>query len=160
NKHDTSHLVPILQRELSRKIVGARIDVRQLEMGGVSGLPVAIRISGDDMSTLRSYADQVKEIFSANPKAEGIRDDWGAESFSVRLQTDADRANLAGVTNKDIAAASSGAMMGAKVTVLREGDKQIPVMSRLRMPERAQLADIQNLYVYSTQGTQKIPLRQ
>src|SRR5262245_34344077 len=28
------------------------------------------------------------------------------------------------------------------------------------MPERAQLADVQNLYVYSSQGTQKVPLRQ
>jgi multidrug efflux pump subunit AcrB len=46
------------------------------------------------------------------------------------------------------------------VTVLREGDKQIPIVARLRMEERAQLADVQNLYVYSMQGTQKAPLRQ
>jgi multidrug efflux pump subunit AcrB len=46
------------------------------------------------------------------------------------------------------------------VTVLREGNKQIPVVTRLRMEERAQLADVQNLYVYSLQGDQKVPLRQ
>jgi multidrug efflux pump subunit AcrB len=46
------------------------------------------------------------------------------------------------------------------VTVLREGDKQIPIVARLRMEERAQLADMQNLYVYSMQGSQKVPLRQ
>jgi multidrug efflux pump len=46
------------------------------------------------------------------------------------------------------------------VTVLREGDKQIPVVTRLRMEERAQLADVQDLYVYSSQGPQKAPLRQ
>src|SRR5262249_6775779 len=46
------------------------------------------------------------------------------------------------------------------VTTLREGDKQIPVLARLHMSERAQLADIQNLYIYSSRGTQKIPLRQ
>lgn len=40
---------------------------------------------------------------------------------------------------------------------LREGDKQIPVVARLRMEERAQLSDIQNLYVYSSEGRQKIP---
>src|SRR5262249_5534731 len=44
NKHDTSHLIPILQDELSKTIPGARVDVRQLELGGVSGLPVAIRL--------------------------------------------------------------------------------------------------------------------
>jgi multidrug efflux pump subunit AcrB len=44
------------------------------------------------------------------------------------------------------------------VATLREADKQIPVVARLRMEERAQLGDIQNLYVYSSQGQQKVPL--
>src|SRR4029453_849218 len=49
---------------------------------------------------------------------------------------------------------------GSQVTVVRGGDKQIPIGARLRMEERAQLADMQNLYVYSMQGSQKVPLRQ
>ncbi len=76
------------------------------------------------------------------------------------MQTDSDRANAAGITNLDVAASSAAGINGTQVTVLREGDKQIPVVTRLRMEERAQLADVQNLYVYSTQGTQKAPLRQ
>jgi multidrug efflux pump subunit AcrB len=159
-KHDTSRLIPILQRELSQRIAGARVDVRQLELGGVTDLPVAVRLSGDDIPTLRAYAEQLKSVFNAIPEAKGIRDDWGDESFAVKLQTDSDRANLAGLTNMDVAAASAAGITGYKVTTLREGDKQIPVMARLRMEERAQLADIQNLYVYSSRGTQKIPLRQ
>jgi multidrug efflux pump subunit AcrB len=160
DQHDTSHLVPILQRALSREIAGARVDVHQLEAGGTPGLPVAIRLSGEDIPTLRAYAEQVKAVFNEIPEAERTRDDWGDESFTVKLQTDADRANLAGVTNLDVAGASAAAIAGYKVTTLREADKQIPVLARLRMEERAQLADIQNLYVYSGQGTQKIPLRQ
>ena len=39
------------------------------------------------------------------------------------------------------------------MTTLREGDKQIPVVPRLRMEERAQLSDVQNLYMYSSQST-------
>src|SRR2546425_338421 len=35
---------------------------------------------------------------------------------------------------------------------------QISIVARLRMEERAQLEDIENLYVYSQQGTQKVPL--
>ena len=42
----------------------------------------------------------------------------------------------------------------------REGHRQIPVMLRLRMDERAQLADLQNLYVFSSQSTAKVPLGQ
>ena len=99
-------------------------------------------------------------MFRAIPEAARPRDDWGDESFAVKLQTDSDRANLAGVTNLDVAAASATALSGYSVTTLREGDKQIPVVAQLRMEERARLDDINNLYVYSSTGTQRVPLRQ
>src|SRR5262249_58647028 len=79
-------------------------------------------------------------------------------SFSVRMKIDADKANLAGITNQDVAFASAAGINGAKVATLREGDKQIPVVARLRMDERAQLQDIQDLYVYSSTGSQHVPL--
>jgi len=44
------------------------------------------------------------------------------------------------------------------VTTLREGNLQIPVVARLRMQERAQLSDIENLYVYASEGQEKVPL--
>jgi multidrug efflux pump subunit AcrB len=160
DKHDTNHLVGPLQGALSANVIGARVDVRQLESGKAVGLPIAVRLSGDDIPTLRAFAEQVKNIFRAIPLAARVRDDWGAESFTVKLQTDSDRANLAGISNLDVAAASVAGVTGMQVTTLREGDKQIPVVARLRMEERAQLADIKNLYVYSSQGTQRVPIRQ
>jgi multidrug efflux pump subunit AcrB len=80
--------------------------------------------------------------------------------FNIELAIDPDRANLAGITNFDVAAASATAINGYQVTTLREGDKQIPVVVRLRVNERAQLDDVSNLYVYSGAGSQKVPLRQ
>ncbi|MBI1762890.1 MAG: efflux RND transporter permease subunit [Acidobacteria bacterium] len=160
DKHDTGHLIAPLQKALNAEVAGARVDVRQLESGKAVGLPVQIRLSGEDIATLRAQAEQVKALLRATPFATRVRDDWGDESFTVKLQTDADRANLAGVTNYDVAAASSTAITGQKVTTLREGDKQIPVVARLRMEERAQLADLNNLYVYAAQGTTRVPLGQ
>ena len=160
DKHDTAHLVGPLQKALSERIPGARIDVRQLESGKAVGLPVAIRLSGDDTTVLRGYADRVKTMLEETSIADRVRDDWGEESFAVRLKTDSERANTAGLTNYDVAMASQSAMSGHQVTTLREGDKQIPVIAKLRMEERAQLGDLKNLYVYSGQGSQKIHLRQ
>ena len=160
DKHDTSHLVSLLQRELSERVPGARIDVRQLESGKAVGLPVSIRLSGEDPQALRAYAEQVKTILAETSIAERVRDDWGDQSFAVHLRTDPDRANIAGLTNLDIAMASLTATSGHQVTSLREGDKQIPVVARLKMEERAQLGDLKNLYVYSSQGKQKVHLSQ
>lgn len=159
DKRHTNQLVDDIQAELSANIPGVRLDVRRLETGSPVGIPVQIRVSGAEIATLRQLAAEVTEIFRDIPMAARVRDNWGPESFAVRLQTDADKANISGLTNFDVAAASSAAMMGANVATLREGEDQIPVLARLRMEERAQLSDIKSLYVYSTQGTQKIPLQ-
>ena len=60
----------------------------------------------------------------------------------------------------DVANSSTAGMSGTTVSALQEGQKQIPVVARLRMDERAQLSDIQNLYVYGSQDNTKIPLVQ
>ena len=160
DKHDTNHLIGHIQSALDERIPGARVDVRQLDTGKPITMPVEIRISGSDMTALREEAEKVKAILRATPYAQRVRDDWGEENFTVRLQTDSDRANVAGITNQDVAASSATGINGSKVTVLREGDKQIPIVTRMRMEERAQLADLQNLYVYSMTGDEKVPLRQ
>jgi multidrug efflux pump subunit AcrB len=157
--HDTRALVSEIQTELSETVPGVRLDVRELETGAAVGIPVQVRVSGDDIATLRRLSGEVADIFRAIPKAVRVRDNWGPESFVVRLQTDSDKANVSGITNYDVAAASASAMSGVPVATLREGDEQIPVVARLRMDERAQLSDIRSLYVYSSQGTQKVPLQ-
>ena len=139
DKHDTNHLIGLMQQALDERVPGARIDVRQLDTGKPITMPVEIRISGDDMTALRQEAEKVKAILRAAPYAQRVRDDWGEESFAVKLQTDPDRANAVGITNLDVAASSASGISGTQVTTLREGDKQIPVVTRLRMEERAQL---------------------
>jgi multidrug efflux pump subunit AcrB len=157
DKHETDRLVEPLQRALSSKIPGALIDVRKLELTNV-GVPLSIRLSGEDEPTLRRLAARVHGIFNAIPMAARVRDDWGAESFEVKLATDPDRANLAGVSNLDVAAAAAAGLSGSRVGVLRDRDKQIPIVAKLRMDERAQLDDVRSLYVYANNGTRKVPL--
>jgi len=160
DKLDTSPMVVRLQQALSAEVPGARIDVRRLETTKPIGVPVAVRISGEDIPTLRALAEQVKNVFLSNPQTDRVRDDWGADSFVVNLHVDPDRANLAGISNLDVAASSAVGTYGYQVTSLREGHKQIPVMVRLRMEDRAQLSDIENMYVYSLENSRRVPLRQ
>ncbi len=160
DKHDTEQLVAPLQRALSAGVPGARVDVRQLETGKPIGIPVAVRLSGESIPELRRLAEEAKAIFRAVPSADRVRDDWGADSFKVKLQVDPDRANFAGVSNQEVALASVAGINGIPVTTLREGNLQIPVVARLRVEERARISDVQNLYVYSTQSARRVPLGQ
>jgi multidrug efflux pump subunit AcrB len=143
--------------------------VRQLQYAAID-FPVDILISNnadvsaaqseDDIRTLRRLARNLEDIFLSLPNTAGVRNDWDAESSGVKLKIDSDRANLAGITNQDVAASSTSAMNGAQLTTLQEGNKEIPVVARLKVEERAQLSDLQNLYVYAMQGSAKVPLTQ
>ena len=160
SKWDTPGLTQALQDEISREVPGARVDVRQLEMGPPVGVPVAIRLSGDDMPTLRALSAQLMGILRRNPHAERVHQDWGAESFTVAVAIDPDRANRAGLTNADVAVSTAVGLNGLEVTSMYRGDQIVPVVARLRMDERARLGDLHNMYVYSSQGGQKVSLPQ
>jgi multidrug efflux pump subunit AcrB len=160
DKHLTSRLLDPFQMALMAQLPGVRVDMRQLESGPPVGFPVQIRISGEDMTTLRTLGERLQGMFSSMPNAYRTKDNWGAEIFQARLKINPDKANLAGITNLDIARSSAAAMNGFVATDLREGRLTIPVVARLRMEERAVMGDIENLYVYGAGGSQRVPLGQ
>jgi multidrug efflux pump subunit AcrB len=167
-KEVTPEIVEPLQSALSAEIAGAFLVVHQLQTNPVE-FPVEVRVSStsdvdpkdeaQDIQTLRRLAGQVQNILRPVPGVQTVQNDWFSESPEVKLTVDADRANLAGVTNRDVATSTSAATSGVAVTSFRQGNQQIPVVARLLPQERAQLSDLENLYVYASQGQQKIPLR-
>ncbi|HUJ93976.1 MAG TPA: efflux RND transporter permease subunit [Terriglobales bacterium] len=169
DKEITPAFIRQLQPVLTASVPGARMDARQLLTNPID-YPIEIRISStadvtasqeqQDNRTLFRLANQVEDILRAVPLAERTRNEWGEPSAQIRLAIDPDRANLAGITNMDVANSSTSGLSGSTVAVMQEGQKQIPVVARLRMSERAQLSDVQNLYVYSSQDNSKIPLVQ
>jgi multidrug efflux pump len=168
DKEATPQLIGPLQSAVSKEVPGAYVTLHQLQTNPVE-FPVEVRISGTsdvdpkdepaDIETLRELAGAVENIFRPLPGVHVVQNDWFAESPEVKLKVDPDRANLAGITNSDVAASAATAMQGTTVTTLRQGNQQIPVIARLAALERGQLSDVQNLYVYSSQGSQKVPLR-
>lgn len=169
NKDDTPVLSPLFQKALSGTIPGARFEVRQLQLNPVE-YPVQVHISGrssissdyeaeaEDIKTLRRLSEELKDILRKVPETMAVRDDWFEESFTVKLNVDPDRAAMSQITNKDVADSSSAGLSGAGVTIYQEGDKQIPVLARLRADERAEISDLESLYVYGSDNEQKIPL--
>ena len=169
DKEITPQFIRELQPVLTASIPGARLDARQLLTNPID-YPIEIRVSStadvnatqeaDDTRQLRKIADQVEEILRSSPLSERTRNEWGDDSALVELTVDPDRANLAGVTNMDVANSSTAAISGTTVSVLQEGQKQIPIVARARMADRAHLSDVENLYVYASQDNSKIPLSQ
>jgi hypothetical protein len=73
------------------------------------------------------------DLLGSIPASARVRDNRGPPGFAVHLKTDPDRANISGVSNLDVAGASSTAMNGHNLTVLRDGDEQIPIVARIML---------------------------
>jgi multidrug efflux pump subunit AcrB len=57
-----------------------------------------------------------------------------------------------------VANSVAAGISGKQVAVLREGNKQIPIVTRLRFEERANLEAVKALYVYPASGGASVPL--
>jgi multidrug efflux pump subunit AcrB len=167
DKELTPKIIGPLQAALSRQVPGAWITVRQLQTNPVE-TPVEVLISGQadtdakdeatDIRTLRGIAAQTMDVLRQFPGIAVMRDDWSPDSPQVKIEIDPERANVVGITNADVANSTASAISGASVGSLKEGNKSIPIVARLRGQERAQLGQIENLYVYSSQQNTRVPL--
>jgi multidrug efflux pump subunit AcrB len=159
DKHVSKELVAPIQAALSR-IPGARCDVRQLETGKPVGIPVSIRVSGEDITTLRKYAGEVADTLRAAPTSARVRDNWGPPGLLTHLAIDDHRASLSGVSRLDVANSTAAAISGIPVGSFREGDRLIPIVARLRADDRARVSDLSSVYAFSSTSAHSVPLGQ
>jgi multidrug efflux pump subunit AcrB len=167
DKEATPKLIGPLQDELNKQVPGAWITVRQLQTNPVE-TPVEVLISGqadtdprteaEDIRSLRTIASQAMDIVRQSPGIAVLRDDWSPDSPQMKIEIDPDRANLVGITNADVATSTAAAISGDPVGIYKEGNKNIPIVVRLRPQDRARLSQIENLYVNSSQENVKVPL--
>jgi multidrug efflux pump len=157
---DTNRLVGPLQEALSSRVAGARIDVRTVETGPPTIIPVSMRILGDEPRVLHEEAEKLQNILKTSPFAINVRDDWGNDAIRTRLEIDQDRAGLAGVSSRDIAVSMYSGIVGAPIGYLREGRKNIPIVQLMDYGQRQTVTDLSQLYVYSSQTPVRFTLGQ
>ncbi|MGE5833359.1 MAG: efflux RND transporter permease subunit, partial [Acidobacteriota bacterium] len=160
HSEDTNRLVGPLQQALSSRVAGARIDVRTVETGPPTIIPVSMRVLGDDARVLREEAEKLHAILKTSPFAINVRDDWGNDAIRTRLEIDQDRAGLAGLSSRDIAVSIYSGVVGAPIGYLREGRKNIPIVQLMEYGQRQTVTDLSELYVYSSQTPVRVTLGQ
>ena len=126
---------------------------------GPSSAPVEVRVFGPgfaDMNTLRRFADRVKTMVRETPGTWDVSDSWGIPGFQLHVDVDEDKANLAGVSNAQIAQTLNAYYSGHLLTTFREKDHLVPVYLRLRPDERGSLSGLRTAFVEGNSG--KVPL--
>jgi multidrug efflux pump subunit AcrB len=153
---DVPKLLVKLRAELDRNIPGARCIVKQLEQGPEVDEPIQVRVSGDNLDVLAQLSDQASRVLRSI-RGYQVHDDLGVRMPNLRIDIDQDRANSLGIDNNQIGQVSQAAFAGLKVTELRDADRLIPVIIRLRVEDRNQAEKIRTLYVQNA-NHKEVPL--
>ncbi|MFG0286689.1 MAG: efflux RND transporter permease subunit [Rhodopirellula sp. JB044] len=135
-------------------IAGARVVPIELSLGPPAD-PVVLRIVGNglaDMDILRSAANRVKEMISAEPDTWDVNDSWGVPAQQLYVDVDTNRASLSGIRNSEIASTLDAYYSGKLLTTYRENDRQIPVYFRLIPENRKSLGSIGDAHIESQTG--------
>ena len=77
--------------------------VTQLVFGPYSPFPVAWRVSGPDVGTLRDIADKVKGVLQASPMMRTVNTDWGSRVPVLHFTLDQNRLQATGLTSSAVA---------------------------------------------------------
>jgi len=143
-------------RRAVEKLHQARVTVDLYMLGPPIRDPVAFRLSGQDSTVLRSKAREMIRLFKGTPATLAPYSNWGAPGYQIDVNIDSHAANLAGVTNADVALTIRSLLSGARLTTYREGDHRVPVMLRTLREKRQDVNDLSGIYVNGASG--KVPL--
>jgi len=145
-----------LMSEQMPSVVGR---VFPLELGPPVGWPVQYRVSGPDLSQVRSIALRLAEALGNNPNIREISYDWMEPARQVRVTIDQDKARLLGLSSRAIAEAINALMAGTAITQVRDDIYLIPAIVRALDEQRSSLSTLRALQLPLADG-RTVPLSQ
>ncbi|HED6269745.1 TPA: efflux RND transporter permease subunit [Enterobacter sichuanensis] len=137
----------------------ARVRVTQLVFGPYSPFPVAWRVSGPDVATVRGIAEKVKAVLEASPMMRTVNSDWGSRVPVLHFTLDQNRLQATGLTSSDVARQLQFLLSGVPVTAVREDIRSVEVMGRAAGDIRLDPAKIEGFTLVGNAG-QRVPLSQ
>ena len=147
-------------REQFMKISGARIEVKDFEQGPPVEAPVAIRISGDNLDTLRMMASRVQLILDSIPGTIYIKNEVDVLKSDLRVKINTVKARTLGIQTADIDRTIRMAISGIELSKYtnEQGDDYTIVLNTPR-EQHATLENFNGIFINSPSGG-AIPLSQ
>jgi multidrug efflux pump subunit AcrB len=143
-----------IMRDLRQRIAdgefpGARIRVEQLLYGPPVSWPVSFRVVAEDPTALRPLAHAVRELVAAHPDTRLVHLDVDERAAVLRFKVDDQRLRRLGLTRESLASQLHTQLDGRTVTLLREDNRQVPLIARPASIDREHL---EVLELYSEDG--------
>ena len=162
--HHTPQMIDTLRDQLAA-YPGARIEAKEYENGPVVDAPIAVRLIGPDLDTLRLLAGRLEGVMRHIDGTLFVNDPVRLARTDLRVVIDRQKAGLLGVPTAEVDQTVRLALAGIDAGEIREpGDKDAhPVDVRLPTPGlpagRQSLDALDQVYVASVTGG-LVPLRE
>lgn len=134
--------------------------IEKIRLGPGGGSKIEVRFSGPDPNVLRELATQAEMIMHENANSMDIRNDWRQKVKMIEPEYSEAQARVTGISRANLADALQMAFSGKEISLYREADKLIPIISRPPDNERLDIANIANLQIWSPLLEKTVPIGQ
>ncbi len=135
-------------------------QVKRLENGPPVDYPIIVRLSGQNIDSLYSMAEEVTAYLYENPAISDVKNTWGLQTKKLLVRVNQELARRSGVTSEDVAYSLKAGLTGIDLTQYREDDELIPVTLRTVAADRQDFSKLDGLSVYSQGTGRHVPLKQ
>ncbi len=136
-------------REAMKGIPGAEISVAPEQNGPPQAKPISVEIRGENFEDLISTSQKMKKYLDSINIAgvEELKMDMVVSKPEVKISIDRDRAAREGISTAQIGMEFRTAILGKEVSKLRDGNEEIPIVTRLAKDQRENLQTVENLAI-------------
>lgn len=147
-------------RDKFMTVAGAKIEVKDFEQGPPMEAPVAIRITGDNLDTLRNLAGRAERLLKTIPGAIYVKNEVGVLKSDIKLKIHTEKSRSLGVQTVDIDRTVRLAVAGLEVGKYTDEDgDDFNIMLNSPKENYATLNNFNAIYINNAVGT-PVPLSQ
>jgi multidrug efflux pump subunit AcrB len=147
-------------REKFMSVAGVKIEVKDFEQGPPVEAPVAIRISGDNLDTLRMLAARTEQLLKTTAGAIYVKNDVDVLKSDFKLNINTEKSRTLGIQTVDIDKTVRLSIAGLNVGKYTNDDgDDYDIMVNAPKEKFARFSSFNNIFVNNTIGT-PIPLNQ
>ena len=135
------------------------VETKPFVQGPPIGLPVSVRLTGNDLTRLSGHADDLARDLRAIPGAINVANGLRPGAARLDLEIDPVAVDRLGLNSLVVAREVRLALAGGTATQVRSGDEDRDVVVRIAPEGNERIADLERLHFPSKSG-RSIPLAQ
>lgn len=149
--------------ELRKKFdvyAGAKIRVIQFEQGPPVEAPLAVRIFGENLDSLRAISFRIEKAFKETPGTMYVNNPLSAQNVDLRVNINKDKAGMLGIPTVDIDRTVRMGIAGVNMGTFKQNDDdEIDINISLPRGEHASMDAFSKMFIGNQMGS-LIPLKQ